>query len=85
MRYYNTIPEEQETTINIDYYKKELVIYTSRRMQIERLMKKLGEPSRTYLVQNKVSGCRWNIPLNDTKSTSKVLSRPTLIGTLNRT
>jgi hypothetical protein len=37
MKYYNTIPEEQETVINIDYYERELIIYSSRKSVIQRL------------------------------------------------
>ena len=83
MRYYNNIPEEQESIINLNYFTKTLDIYTSRKVQMEKLTKELGEPDRTHTINNKICSCEWKIPFKDTKRTIKALSRPLLIGTLN--
>ena len=37
MKFYNTMPEEQETIVNIDYFSKILNIYSSRKSVIQRL------------------------------------------------
>lgn len=84
MKFYNNLPEEQETIINLDYYARRLTIYTSRKKQIENLTKALGEPNILFTIKEKVCGCKWNIPFENTKATSKALSRPLLIGTLNQ-
>ena len=78
--YYNTLSEEQETTIVIDYFARVLSIYSSRKSIIERLSNKLGEPSEKYFIKKKLTGTRWNINFNDKKKIGIALSRPLLIG-----
>ena len=78
--YYNTLSEEQETTIFIDYFARVLSIYSSRKSIIERLSNKLGEPSEKYFIKKKLTGTRWNINFNDKKKIGIALSRPLLIG-----
>lgn len=80
MKYYNTIPEEQETTIVIDYYARVLSIYSSRKSVIERLYNKLGEPSEKNYIKKELTGIRWIIPFSDKKRMSIALSKPILIG-----
>jgi hypothetical protein len=79
MKYYNTIPEEQETVINIDYYERELIIYSSRKSVIQRLYDKLGEPTETDFVKNALTGATWKIKFRDKRRISIALSRPVLI------
>lgn len=79
MKYYNTIPEEQETQINIDYFERTLNIYSSRKAVIQRLYTKLGEPTKTDYINNSITGAIWNIPFADKKKTTIALSRPILI------
>ena len=78
-RFYNTILEEQETTINVDYFKKMIFIYTSRKSVYDRLYKKLGEPTRIYFYKNKVSGVIWEISFND-KRVRTIFSKTIIIG-----
>lgn len=40
-KFYNTIPEEQETIINIDYAKSKVIVYTCQKTVYERLLKKI--------------------------------------------
>ncbi len=80
MKYYNTIPEEQETIINLDYYAKELHIYSSRKSVIQRLYNKLGKPTKTDYISKAVTGASWKIPFADKKRLIIALSRPLLIG-----
>ena len=79
---YKSIIEEQETIINIDYCKKEVSLYTSRRSVYERIAKKIGQPSRRYYTDKKISGANWIIPFDNKKKITTILSRPTLIGNM---
>lgn len=80
--FYNTIYEEQETQINIDYYNSQLDIYTSRKLTFNRLQDKLGKPSKIYYIDNKICGGRWIIHFSEKRKLSSILSRPLLIGNI---
>lgn len=80
MKFYNTIIEEQETIVNLDYYSKELHIYSSRKAIIQRLYKKLGEPTRTHYIDKALTGASWKIPFSDKKRMTIALSKPLLVG-----
>lgn len=80
MKYYNTIPEEQETVINIDYFERVLSIYSSRKSVIQRLWDKLGEPNKLNYIQKALTGAIWEIKFEDKKRINIALSRPLLIG-----
>ena len=82
MNHYNTILEEQETLINIDYFSSEVKIYTSKKSIYERIIKKIGNPTKEYIYKNKRSGAEWKIPFKDKKKITAILSRPTLIGNI---
>ncbi len=79
-KFYNTIPEEQETIININYGAKKVNCYTSRYAVYERLIKKLGEPTQVYYIDKKISGASWTIPFSDKKMLGNIFSRPTIVG-----
>lgn len=81
-KFYNTIPEEQETIINVDYGKREVYCYTSRYAVYDRLKEKLGEPTKTFYTNRKISGATWTIPFSDKKILGNIFSRPTIIGSL---
>ncbi len=81
-KFYNTLPEEQETIINIDYGTKEVNCYTSRKTQITKLTKKLGEPTQIYHIDKKISGASWTIPFSDKKSANIIFSKSIIIGQL---
>ena len=81
-QFYNTIYEEQETQINIDYSNSILEIYTSRKTTYLRLENKLGKPNKIYYIDNKISGGKWNISFSDKKKLTSILSRPLLIGSI---
>lgn len=80
MKFYNILPEEQETTINIDYSKRLLCIYSSKKSVIQRLSIKLGEATKTEHIKKSITGAKWEIPFADKKRISISLSRPLLIG-----
>jgi hypothetical protein len=81
-KFYSTSMEEQETIINVDYFAKEVSCYTSRNSTYNRLFRKLGEPTKTYYTQEKISGANWIIPFGDKKRLASIFSRPTIIGSL---
>ena len=81
-KFYNVDYEEQETIINIDYCKKELYLYSSRNAVCNRIIGKIGEPTRKYYTQQKVSGAMWVIPFQNKKIITSILSRPILIGNM---
>lgn len=71
--------DEQETIMNIDYCDKIISVYTSRKSVGERLIKKLGEPTRIDRRNNLVSGITYERSLFD-KDVSKFFSKMLLIG-----
>ena len=80
--FFNTLSEEQETIINIDYSKSELSIYTNRRSIYLRILHKLGEPNEKFYIENKLCGARWIISFTDKKLITSILSRPLLIANI---
>lgn len=80
MKYYNTIPEEQETIINIDYFERTLNIYSSRKSVIQRLYNKLGEPYQSDYINNALTGAKWKIKFEEKNKMTIALSKPLLIG-----
>ena len=81
-KFYNTDYEEQETIVNVDYYKKVVSLYTSRKAVYERIVKKIGEPTKKYYADKKINGGNWIIPFENRKDITSILSRPTLIGNM---
>ena len=79
-KFYKSNLEEQETIINIDYFASKVNLYTCQKTVYDRLIKKIGEPNKTYYTDKKKSGASWQIPFEDKKSITQILSRPTLIG-----
>ena len=80
MKYYKTQLEEQESLINIDYFAKQVRVYSCRKSVLERLYKKLGEPTKTYYIKKEITGAYWDINFEDKKKISTAFSRPLLIG-----
>ncbi len=80
--FFDTSIEEQESLINMDYSKKEVYVYTSRKMVYERILKRAGTPAKIIITDNKISGAIWCIPFKDKKRITAILSRPILIGNM---
>ena len=81
-KFYNTIYEEQETNINIDYFNSEVSIYTTRKSVYLRLLNKLGNPKKIYYTDKKINGAIWKLDFQDKKLLTSILSRPLLIGNI---
>ena len=45
--------DEQETIISFDYFEKTMTFYTSRQSVARRLEKKVGEPTKIDMINNK--------------------------------
>lgn len=79
-KFYKTNLDEQELLINIDYYKREIIVYTSQKETFKRIKCKIGEPDRIFTTKGQISGAEWTIPIGNRKTISAILSRPLLIG-----
>lgn len=77
---YNTSLEEQETQVNIDYYKRNTQVYTSNKTIYKRIQNKIGEPNKIHTINGKITGGFWIIPFSYKKNLTSILSRPLLIG-----
>lgn len=71
--------DEQETLINVDYCEKKIIIYTSRKATGERLVKKIGEPTKVDYNNGLVSGITYERSLFD-KDVAKFFSKGLIIG-----
>lgn len=80
MKYFDTLLEEQETSINIAYDQEKIEIYTNRVDVIKNLTREIGKPTirdkkgKTYWM-----GATWKIPFSDISTISKILNKEILI------
>ena len=80
--FYLTDLREQETILKIDYYSRIISIYTCRKNVAKRLERKLGEPTQKYYTNSLLSAVKYEIPFENKKEISGILSRPVLIGNM---
>lgn len=71
--------EEQETTINIDYFAKTVGVFTSKKEVYTKLLKEIGEPTKQSFEKKKIVGGVWKLPFTDRQQIKKILSITTLI------
>ncbi len=64
---------ETETTINVLYSKKTLLIYTNKVDLEKRLNKIIGEPKKEYMKGKSILASLWEIPLDDIGTINKVI------------
>lgn len=81
-KFYLTDLKEQETLININYYERVVFVYTCRKSVADRLRRKLGQPTKIYCTNSKISGVRYDIGFENKKAITSILSRPLLIGNM---
>ena len=79
MKFELTPLDEQETIINVDYYEKKITVYTSRKSVAVRLERKLGEPTKIYEHDGKISAVEYTRNLFD-KDVAKFFSKMLIIG-----
>jgi len=72
--------DEQETLIDVDYYKKIVSVYTCRKSTADRLLKKLGKPAKIDMHDGFVSGVTYIKSFFD-KDLARVFSKGLIIGT----
>lgn len=63
--WYQVPREEQETIFNVDYYARELMVYTTRMSVANKLLKRVGEPTKVYKTNGKISGVEYRVKLTD--------------------
>lgn len=80
MKFYNTIPEEQESHIVIDYFNRTLTVYSSRKSVLKRLLNKLGKPIKEHFINKALTGASWRISFDNKKDITAALSKTLLIG-----
>ena len=83
MKWEITPLDEQETILSIDYYDKTINVYTARKSVGERLMKKMGKPTKTHENDGKISAVEYTRSLYD-KDVAKFFSKMLLIGTYRK-
>jgi len=66
--------EEIESIITFDNFNKVFNVYSSRNSTINKLTKKLGEPTKCQNIDNSIFSAEWNIPFSDRKSIKNALS-----------
>lgn len=64
---------EIETTINVLYSEKILVIYTNKIDLEKQLCKILGEPKKEYIKGKSIIGSVWEVPLSEKTKISKII------------
>lgn len=71
--------DEQETIINIDYCEKNIKVYTTRKAVADRLLKKIGEPTKTYDNNDRIYAVFYERNLFD-KDVAKFFSKMLMVG-----
>ena len=66
--------EEQETTINADYFAQTVDVFTSNKAVYEKWCKDLGEPTKLAKEKEKIVGGIWRISFVDRQKIKKVFS-----------
>ena len=75
--------DEQECLINVDYYEKKITVYTTRKSVGVRLIRKLGEPTKVYEHEGKISAVEYTRNLFD-KDVAKFFSKMLIIGNFKK-
>ena len=75
--------DEQECLINVDYYEKKITVYTNRKSVGIRLQRKLGEPTKIYEHDGKISAVEYTRNLFD-KDVAKFFSKMLIIGNFKK-
>lgn len=75
--------DEQETIINLDYFEHKMKIYTSNQPTAKRLQKRIGESTKTFFTNEKISGKSWTIFFDERETIKKAISLGSLL-TMNQ-
>lgn len=83
MKWGITPMDEQETMVNIDYYEKTINVYTTRKSVGERLIRKLGKPTKIHKNGDSVYAIEYTRNLFN-KDVAKFFSKMLLIGSFRK-
>lgn len=76
MKYFNTLLEEQEVTINILYDEEIIIIYSNRKEVIQNLTERLGKPTERYKKGKTYwLGAKWEISFKQASLIKEVLNK----------
>ena len=75
-----TCNEEAETHIWADFYLGQVIVETNRKATYDRLLKKLGEPTKKQYVKEKLVGAIWKVNFEDKEKVRQILSKTNIIG-----
>lgn len=64
---------EMETTINVLYDEKKLIIYTNKVQLQKQLNKLIGEPTKEMKIKRSISGSIWEISFYEKSKIQRVL------------
>ena len=82
MKYFNAIPEEQETIINILYEDQIVRVYSNQIQIIQNLTQILGQPNKKYKKSRTYwSGSSWDIGFHNRAKITELFSQGILIET----
>lgn len=80
MKYFDTLIEDQETTISILYKEQKIKIYSSVPETIQKLVKVLGQPTVKYKKSKTYwSGASWDVDFFELEKLKEILYRDTFI------
>lgn len=80
MKYFDTILEEQETTISVLYKEQIVRVYSSEVKTIQKLTKALGKPDTKYKKSKTYwSGASWDISFFESDRLKDILYKETFI------
>lgn len=71
--YKEPINEEMETTINVLYEEKQLMIFTNKVSLQKQLNRLIGEPTKELKIKRSISGSIWRIPLEEKSKIAKII------------
>lgn len=69
---------ETETTINVLYSEKKLVIYTNKVELEKQLYKILGKPTDEFIKGRSIIGSTWEIPLSEKSKITQIILKANL-------
>lgn len=69
---------ETETTINVLYSEKKLVIYTNKVELEKQLYKILGKPTDEFIKGRSIIGSTWEVPLSEKSKITQIILKANL-------
>lgn len=64
---------EEETTINVLYKERKLIVYTNKVSLQKQLNKLIGEPTEEYKIKKSISGSVWKISFDEKNKIQRLI------------